>query len=1234
MTRIPQDPPSHVDELLAALDPLPYPQRMRELAARARKSAESGQLSPLLDELARRGAYGQRLAVVAAAVGGDAGYLEARLADPDAVVRGHALRAAESAPVSDGALEAALEDAPAALRRELVRVIVGRGPGSGRTALAERLIGPYRERWGDREAARLLPGCGAGTVARLLPELFHAAGGLRGLAARHPDAVLDEAGRQLAGLPEALRETWWQRYAPTVAATVHARPDRVLELLERGGTGPLAGPLWHCLGPLTDAAPGRTLRLLLDPRHAEALRGRGLPASVLSRLARHEPALPEFDALGRAWAPYPELLAALLRALPPARRSRFYDTVTAGRGLADDPVPDSVLDLLPRSRREAEGRRLARLAREREGVGGAAGEREANEREVGEREAGEREVGEREAGERGAGEREVGERGAVGLAVLAAVAHLPVDEAWDDLVAATRRPAADDRAEAWALLIRNAARSASGDPAALSRLLREMERLRNEHDPVRSAALTALRSVQPGRFTDDDAPYLDRIAADAIQSRDSSFATRRALSELAVGLLRAHAATAERQLIGWALRTLVRLSGNTGGADLGRLDRSLRRGQEHEVFEALRPWLEAGAEKVDHGLTFALARAVGPRRAAGMPELQELLWQAVQFGNDATVRTAIDLWLEDPRTRDERVGRILALDSSAAVLEPVLSVLTRRRTDLLDAVLASTPPHGRFRYPGGHWLPPVGRYVDRWLPRQQAAAARLMTRAMGDASLQPHQRTAALRQGALIPELGAAAVRRWTDSPDVQLAEAALAALAWTDRPGEAMAMLLERVGDDRARVAAYAATRASRYVEPSRLSGMLRGVLVAGVRGAGAGSAGKGGAGEGAGASASAGGAGGSGVKVTSRKEAARLAATRLPVSEAAALLAEAYELPGQHRDVRAACVAFAARLLGDERAWDMAASAATGAPVLRQAVLRTGPLDLPEHQRARYARLVTAASDTDDREVAESAYGALARWAPWSPDAAGVLAAAVTDLDNRGTWRAAADGLVSLATSVEGAAAALGGVLGALVAADAGAYAGAGAGAGMRAGAGAYPAPVGPYADAGAGRDRPARRRVEHLVERLAVRAVVRPDGARAVAVETAELLARHGGFVPSAARLLVDALDLDAGPAALGEQLSGLARLHEGRPALAERTSAALRVRLDDARASGTDAGLREVASRLAGDGTHAAGLFAVALTTAGGDRSGWSEPWRDLLRALRRHPTPDVSDAALTAQTAEE
>lgn len=1122
MDRTPQ---RHAESLLNALDPLPFPQRMRELALRVKEQAP---LRPVLEELESRGPYERGIAVVAAAVGRDAEWIADRIADPDAFVRGHALQVADSLQVPDSAYESALDDAPEAVRRQLLRAIVA----GRRTALADRLLPGLRRDWGDAEAARLLPGCAPETVARLLPELFHAVTGWKPLAKRHPGTLLDVAEGELAALPEALRDTWWGRYAQGVAATVATEPLRVLDLLERFGPATLPLPLHDHFPRFAAADPSRLLRLLLTPTGFAARRYRALRPTVLRRLARSD--APELLAFSRVLADWGDL-APLVKALPPARRHAFYRAALEGRGAGLVTVDVFILAVLPRSCVAEEARRMAAVARE---------------------------------------------HGARWNSQLLAESFLPVAEAHERLVEATRRPAAEDRAEAWPLLVRNAARS--GDHAAVTSVLEEMGRLRNEQDPVRSAALDALSRVRPALFTEDAEPHLDRITADAVEARDSSPATRQNLSDLALSVLREHAAGGRRELVNWALRTLVRISGNTGGADLGRLDTTLRRGQEHQVYEALRPWIEAGAEKADYSLAFTLARAVG-RRAAGMPELQELLWQAIRYGNDATMRHAVELWLEPPATRDERVARVLAFEPSAGALWPVLRIVTRRRTDLLDPLLAETPPYGRLLTKGTPWTVPVDRDVRRWVPRQQRAVARQLADQAEDAALPLLERAAAVAQAALVPGSGTDLVRHWTGSPDVLLAEAALAALARTDRPADALPELLAHADGERARVAVYAATQASRYAAPSLLAAQLRAVLFAPR------------------------------AKVTSRKEAARLAAVRLPMPRAAALLTEAYAAPGTHVDVRAAIVAFAGGLLAEEPVWGMLRDAAGAEPELRTAILRVTPLDLPEPQRERYAGLVREVSSTEDPETATLAFDALARWAPWSPESPTVLADAVTDLTGRVSWHAAANGLVTAAAGSPRGGRGLQQALRTLAEAE----------------TAAATEEIG-RADAGERRDRPARRRVDHLVVYLAQRARTAPRPIRPAALAAGELLAGYDAFVPQAAAITAFHLDLDGEPG----DLERLAALTEGRPALAARTAQELGERLRRQAHEGDPDVLLEVVRRLGAHGGHGEGLLAAAVTGAIGARTGWAAPWRERLRALRRHPVADVRDAALDQVTAYE
>ncbi|MEV7189495.1 hypothetical protein [Kitasatospora sp. NPDC093102] len=1115
--------PHEADQLLADLDPLSHPERLRLVARRARVLAVDGGLPGLLSDLERCGVYGRRLAALAASAGRATGYLTERLTDPDPVVHGYALRAARTQDIPDEAIEAAFTGASCALRRQLARVVRhGR-----RHRLAERLVSRLRAEWGDAEAARLLSACGPAFVARTLPDLAHAAP-LAPLAARFPDEVLDHLEQVLAERPETLRLGQWPALADVLGATVRARPERLLDLMERFGPDlPLRRD--H-LPPLAATDAERTVRLLADPRRGAVGPYTTPPTSgTLRRLVRADP--PSLSSLGRHWLAAPRCFAALLRALPPGRRDVFLDLVYAD-ALPREAELSVLLPLFPHARRHAEARRQV-AARRAEGRSWAL--------------------------------------------TAPALAYLPTEEAQPELRAALSRPDADDRSAAWTALFANAA--ASDDRAAVQDALGLLPRLRNEQDPVRCAALTALVHVPARLLTPAAVPLLDAAVQDAVDARDCSYATRAALQRLVTEVLREHALVGGLELVEWALRSLRRIAGQTGTVELGRLEHRLRRGQEHSVFATLRPWLDTMADTAEYWLLFTLARSFG-RRARGVPELQELLLHALRFGSDGAFTTAAALWLDDPRTRGTRVAEILELEPSAAVLPPVRGVLVEQRTDLLDPLLAPVPSYGRFlKRPQRATLPPTWS-ASCWTPRQWRAAARLAAAAASDPTVPLHGRAAAVHAAAAIPQYGEAVVRAQVDSAEVVLAEAALAALARTDRPADALGDLLAHAGGDRARVAVYAATRAARFAPPDELAERL-GELLSRAQGS----------------------------KVTSRKEAVRLAAEHLPPRSAADLLVAAYRAEGQHQDVRAAAVAFAAGLLDAEPVWDLLAEAAGQAPPsVRRAVLRADPGHLPETHRTRYAHLVASVAAAQDPEVATPALATLPRWAAWAPQTADVARRAVTDLANRGSWREAAGAVRTLAAS--GLPHPLGGAApGSLLHRTLAELAAAARTDDPR---------------SGDDRDLPARRRLAHLTDLPA------DDRHRPLLAGAADLLASEpdlAGIRATAMRRLVDP---SAGPQALAAALDALAEAHRDRPAAAALTALAL---LREAASGplpppGTLDALAYTA-RQDGDTAAAAGLFATALTEAFGDRLGWPKEWQALLRELRHHPSADVRDRAVAA-----
>ncbi|MFC8075021.1 hypothetical protein ACFUN8_05730 [Streptomyces sp. NPDC057307] len=1120
-----------VDRLLAALEPLSYPDRLKHLARSVRSLSAGDQISSLVDELAARGTYGRRLAAFAALVGRHMDFLAERLTDRDPVVRAYALRAARTLPLPDAAIEAAYEDASADTRQRLGEVVLA----SGRTALAERLVPRLRAQWGDRAAAKLLPVCSAEFVAAALPELSYAVESWTKLGLNFPDQVLDHAERDLADRPRSERDAAWRRWAEGVAAAVPARAGRVLSMLERHGPDPLPAALVQRLNQLVTVDAERTVRLLL-PRDRSAPPNPPQPsASVLRRIAQAAP--PSLPALGRHWADYrPYLLFDLLKALPPHRRGDFFDLVTEGVEVAArDVLP--VLALLPRERRWAEARRWA--ARRRE-TGGSWYE------------------------------------------ILEPVAYGPVAEARTELLAGTRRPDAADRAFAWPLLVANAAHSR--DRVAVHETLTELLRLRNEQDPVRGAALRALASVRPDLFTAEGARTLDRVLRDALEARDISHDTTESVRKLAVNLLRENAVDGEQALVDWALSALEQIAAHVGVDRLGALDRTLRRGQEHQVLDALRPWLDAAADKGDYLPLFALTASLG-RRAHRMPVLQGLLEDALKHGDDDAFKAAAAHWLKPPRTRSERVARILELEPSAAVLAPVERVLTTRRTDLLDVLLGGPPPYGRFLGRGTRQPLPDLRCADRWSPRRQAQAGAMAAAAADDESQPLHRRAAAIRAAATVPEHGRALALRYVESEEVVLAEAALSALVWAAEPQDALPVLLAHVGDDRARVAVHAASRAARFVAPSQLAERLGALLTADE-----------------------------GVKVTSRKEAVRLAATHLPLPRAAALLAAAFHAPARHPDVQATVVAFSTELLSEEQTWSVLTSAVEGAPQVLQAVVRTPAWSLPEVHRPRYARLVGAVCRSTDPNAAAAGLRALFQWARYAPEAVEGLSERVTDLGegdgSRAVWRHATTTIVNLAVSglphpVGGAApgSLLHGTLATLLAAIA---------AGEP--------------DAAPDRDLPSRQRALVLLGPLANRP--KPE-ARPVLAAVATQLAAEPSLSWARADLLRALVDLDAGLPELTSRLRDLAANADDRPALAAATADRLRDRLGSGHLPSDPATVLAAADRLATAGDAATGLLAVALVSGIGKRLGWPEDWRTALRALRRHPSGDVRDAALAA-----
>ncbi|GAA2379560.1 hypothetical protein [Dactylosporangium salmoneum] len=903
-------------------------------------------------------------------------------------------------------LRALLADAPKDTRLKLYRAIRRRG----RADLADAFVEEVRARYGGDEAATLLPTCGAAMVARLLPDLGHALGGLTALARRHPGLVLDLAARDLAELSGEERARWWSRGGAAVLAAARCRPEQALDLLERFAPDDRLPQPMSAYWVLAGADPARVVALLSAPRRAGWVAGTRLPAALLDRLARATPpGLPGLADLVRRLNHNVTELARFLDAAPPRHRGEWFALATAGVNRSLERTNDAILDVLPVASRIAEARRVLALEEVRQ-----------DER-----------------------------------LTLHYVAYLPWAEAEPVLLAATSAADAGERARAWQELVRCAARG--GDPAAVRAAVEHLQRLRNERDPVRGAAFAALPRVPARLLGDDLAGPLDRLVTDAVQARDSSSATLAHLTTLAATVLRERFDSPP--LADWAQRTFQRVLGDDRVPDLGRLAPRLRRGQEEQVFDAVRGWLEDSVDRAKYAPLFAVTRALG-RRAENLPGLQAMLERGTRRDTLPRVAlTAIELWLADRRTRAERVEAVLREDPSAIALTVVWETVCIHRRDLLERVLREPSPAGRFVPGGVSWTPGPPVRARHWQERHRRAYVDRMAVLAADTGRAWQERATALRWAARVPQDGWPLVRHWTGADDVNIAESALAALAWTDRPGDALPILLSHADGDRARVAVHAAARAARFVRPSALRERLdprRG-------------------------------------KVTGRKEVVRLL-VHLSVPGAEDTLWALWQDENLHPDVRAAVVAAARQRTDRPSMWPILRAAATGGTRETVLPLLAAPPDLVRPDlRAGYAELVSTVCASADRQVAVAAWRAFPGWARWLPGAAGQVLARLCDLRDRTVWPAVADALVAIVAAGHDDGL-LAEAVGALAALD-----------------GAPPGDP----------DRPARRRAATIVDRLTERPSLTASARNALGTAAAAL-STVDGFVPQAARLLAAAID----------------------------------------------------------------------------------------------------------------
>jgi hypothetical protein len=437
---------------------------------------------------------------------------------------------------------------------------------------------------------------------------------------------------------------------------------------------------------------------------------------------------------------------------------------------------------------------------------------------------------------------------------------------------------------------------------------------KNEQDPVRMVMLQALASVPVALWQETHLDDLGGVIREALDARDLSQASANWASFLVLRLLRRYPDWSAR----W-LTTLIRERGRLAWHSLEPLltDEDVRR-----VGPVLLPVLKAWRSRERDSQLLFLAGALG-RLLRSFEALLDLVENIVRTSRvQGLAQHGLGLIAQHARARLRvLVPRLLQDDPSWIVAAPVWQHLHQHRQDLLTPFLGQRSVRGRFLTGKTRWVLPIHDGFSRWTGAQRDTFATTLREVIADAD--PTRDTPAicqaLRQLAAMPGVAHdELIRRASDKRQV-IRDTAVSLLGSLDT-GAGVPVLLEAMGDDRARVAIYALRQALLDMPAAHSLGLLRGVPR---------------------------------DKVTVAKEVMRLVG-ELDGDEAFTFLEEA-EAAGPHRDVRVALLRAVWPHLERPAAWAMIGRAVeAGDPALMHTVVRIPADRLSGQARARLTGLL----------------------------------------------------------------------------------------------------------------------------------------------------------------------------------------------------------------------------------------------------------------------------------------
>jgi hypothetical protein len=499
---------------------------------------------------------------------------------------------------------------------------------------------------------------------------------------------------------------------------------------------------------------------------------------------------------------------------------------------------------------------------------------------------------------------------------------LPFPEARAALAPWLGHPEGEERARAARFLVD----SVRFDRAHLGEALAYAHARKFEQDPVRLAIFGALADLPRRVFTAEALPAVGAVIQDALDAADLSGGTASFVEGLVVRLFRLDAA--------WGARWLTKLLEARGTISQGGLGDGLTEPEVRALSPVLAELVAAWSRSERVPETLWLAQSFALRLAAVPSILDALEDIAARQPHAWQVTRALELLAKRARPRFVAlVPRLLGEDRSVAIVPRVAGWVSRARQDLLDPLLGAARMTGRFATGETGWIIEFGGGHARWNLRQHVTHAAALAAFASDPKRDvPVLRSTVegLAQLAFAPPDASIAL---ASDPRPPVREMGVRALPWLDA-GEGKPVLLECLGDDRARWAIYALRALFREMDAPEVRALLASAPM---------------------------------NKVTVAKEVLRLLG-ELGGPEAFRDLV-ALDAPGLHRDVRIALLRALWDHLDREETWAVFAHAAADPDWVLASRLADVPFDrLSSVAEARLARLlagVLARPEVDARFV-----------------------------------------------------------------------------------------------------------------------------------------------------------------------------------------------------------------------------------------------------------------------------